>query len=349
VHWYTESTRPEAVLARSQLNEWYCGFDDPDDKFAARLRSEVDADHLQAIDELYVHQLLRLRWEDVRYEEGGVGTDFRIYEAGRPFVAVEVLSLFQRQDWSDQQVTHWRIADSINARLSPTHGYFVRMKVQQADRDPSPKRLTKFLREGLSGLPSYEELAGRVSSRADLPSAHYAEDGVSIEVSFVPMRAGAAADLDDDTRIIGIGAITGGMVNSGERLKDRIAAKAGGRYDIAVPFLIAVGIHDSFCSAEQVMDALYGKGAVEVATSSWTRRHDGLFGVDRVRANGRHTRVSAIAAIKGLYIGRDESPNLAVYDNPLALMPWPTDALPFARRFGIRESAPEGFTMDWLE
>jgi hypothetical protein len=99
VHWYSESTRPEAVAARTQVNEWYDDFPDPNGKFAKRVRSENDVDHVQAVDELIVHHILRQTNDDVRYEVGDVGPDFRIYEDGKCVGGVEVLSLFERKDW----------------------------------------------------------------------------------------------------------------------------------------------------------------------------------------------------------------------------------------------------------
>ena len=53
------------------------------EKLARRLRSEWTPEHLGALDELFVHQLLVQRWTDVRYEESGEGPDFRIYDSGR--------------------------------------------------------------------------------------------------------------------------------------------------------------------------------------------------------------------------------------------------------------------------
>lgn len=73
LHWFTESTRPEAVASRQTVNGWYKDFPDVDGKFAARLRSEVNVDHYQALDELYVHHILRQTHDDVHYEVGEVG------------------------------------------------------------------------------------------------------------------------------------------------------------------------------------------------------------------------------------------------------------------------------------
>ena len=71
VNWIAESTQPLAVAARRAVNAWYSGFPDPEAKLAARLRSHDDTVHHGALDELHIHHLLRQRYPDVRYEEGG--------------------------------------------------------------------------------------------------------------------------------------------------------------------------------------------------------------------------------------------------------------------------------------
>ena len=55
VHWFTESTRPEAAASRQIVNAWYAEIPDPNCKFASRLLSEYDIEHYQAVDELHVH------------------------------------------------------------------------------------------------------------------------------------------------------------------------------------------------------------------------------------------------------------------------------------------------------
>lgn len=248
VHWFTESTRPEAVASREVVNGWYREFPDPDGRFAARLRSKVNVDHYQALDELYVYHLLR-HTHDIHYEVGDVGPDFRVYEEGACVGGVEVLSLFQREDWSVDERRHWRLADELNRRILPTDGYLVDFEIEGAQQDPPPRRVADFIRRELARLPPHRELLqglGDRVTRAERPSAIYCRDGVRIRMNFLPMVAGARAKSDPDSRIVGTGPVIGGMVNSAERLRDRIVAKAGGRYDIAdVPFVVAVGVHDT--------------------------------------------------------------------------------------------------------
>ncbi|MEV6350781.1 hypothetical protein [Actinoplanes sp. NPDC051851] len=69
VNWFLKSTRPEASEARRVVNDMYARFLDPSGRFRSRLRSQKDALHRSALDELLVHDLLsrtyRVEHEDV--------------------------------------------------------------------------------------------------------------------------------------------------------------------------------------------------------------------------------------------------------------------------------------------
>ncbi len=324
VHWFTESTRSEAAASRAAVNLWYRELDDPGGRFAQRLRSETDVDHYQALDELHVHHLLRSGHDDVRYEEGGVGPDFRVYEGGELVGAVEVLSLFERADWDHEQRRHARLADELDRRVPPTAGYFVDFEIERCEREPAPPdRFADFVSRRIAQLPDPQDLRLPPDVRRhDLPSAQYEHDGCRISVRFIPMRAGAAARRDPDARIVGMGPITGGMVNSGLRLRDRLVSKAGSRYELAgAPFLVAACIHDFLCSDDQVLDALYGGEVVVVGLGQLVRRQDGFFGIDPARRMGRNTRVSAVGVISRFNPWMPEDADVAVLENPYAGIP----------------------------
>ena len=63
------------------------------------------------------------------------------------------------------------------------------------------------------------------------------------------------------TRIVGTGAVIGGFVDSGQRLKDRLNAKRKKGYtlDPDVPFVLVVGDHDPFCGDLELLLAIYGR------------------------------------------------------------------------------------------
>lgn len=345
VHWLTESTRPEATASRQTVNRWYASFPDVDGKFAARVRSENDVDHHQALDELHVHHLLARHNPDVRYEEGGVGPDFRIYNGGTCVGAVEVLSLFEREDWDQEQRRHDRLADELDRRVPPTAGYFVNFKIEVAEREPAPRRFAEFVERRIAELPPYDQFEiGTGPGRPQLPSAVYERDGCRISIEFWPMKPGAATLDNPDGRITGLGHLTSGFVNSSLRLRDRLTDKAGGRYEIdGFPFLVVAGVHDSFCTDDQVIDALYGQEAVVIATSQLTRYNDGFFGLDRERSVGRNTRVSAVGVVSGRRLWQDGAADVAILENPYQAVQWPHERFAPTRVFGpVRDAATPG-------
>lgn len=348
VHYLIESTRPEAIAYREFVNRWYENFPDPSGEFAARLRSEVDVDHQQALDELFVHQRLCHRFSDIRYEEGGIGPDFRAYENGRCAVAIEVVSLFQREDWRAPQRRHMRLADEVNRRISPTAGYMVSFDIEKADRDPAPRKFAEFLKRRLNELPPHEQLAMQpLVERSELTTALYEDSGIRIKVRFLPMMPDTKAKTDPDTRVVVTGPMIGGAVNSGARLKDRLAAKAGARYEIdGVPYLIVAGIHDTMCSDTQVLWARYGSATVEIPSGRPIRQNDGFFGIDKKRVDGRQRRVSAVATVQRDAISEPEDADVAIFHNPFPAKSWPQSALSGNREFGPVEEHEDLVRLD---
>jgi hypothetical protein len=336
VRWFTESTRAEAVISRTVVNDWYKDFLDPERHFAERLRSELDRDHYQALDELHIHNLLKQHHDDVRYEEGGVGPDFRVYGDGYCVGCVEVLSLFQREDWSAEEQRHWRLADELNRRVPPVDGYFVNFEVEAAKQEPAPRRVAEFVQREIAKLPPHDQFKlPKDPKETDLPGAVYERDGVRIRMTFIPMRADAPTKSDPDGNIVGMGPTIGGFVNSGERLKERVVAKAGGRYAITgVPFVVAVGMHDMVCTDDQVVRGIYGSESIVVATGKLVRQNDGVFGIDGEHPEGRHRRVSAVAVVNRLRVWESDIADVAIYDNPSATYPLPDNLLPGSRRPG---------------
>lgn len=315
VHWFTDITRPEAATSRDVVNSWYRDFPDRDGRLLRRLRSQRDTEHFQAIDELYVHHLLREGHEDVRHEEGDGAPDFRVYERGALLAAVEVVSLFQPDVWEADERRHARLADQLNVRVRPTAGYWVDFDIEYADRDPPPGPFASFVRLEVAKLPPHEQ--------GTTFCASYNPPGIQITVTFIPMAVGSPLKSDPSATIVAAGGGGGGLVTAAQRLKDRVSSKAGGRYEIeGVPFAVAVGVHDWSCTNDQVHEALYGPTADGTS----------LFGVDKERPEGRYTRLSAVVVVADLHVWEPDAADVAVYDNSHARRRLPDSLLAAVRR-----------------
>jgi hypothetical protein len=349
VHWYTTITREEAVGSRATLNRWYADFPDPDGALAARLRSETDSEHFQAIDELVVHHILRQRWSDVRYEENGAGPDFRVYESGRYRGGIEVASIFEREDWSDEQRRYGRLADALNDKIKPTAGYGLRLEIK-GDGEPTVRKFVAFLTRLLAELPDPDN-SPPIESLDDCRTEVYAEDAVRVRVTFLPMAPGSNRRHDPDSQLVVMGPMIGGYGNTAERIRDRVYAKAGGRYQLNdAPFLIAVGLSmPLFQTDHDMVTALYGTEAVNIGSGTTFHRNDGVFGFDPHELDGRSQRVSAVAFLQQVRLWRPDEIAVSVMVNPYPLHEWPPELLSATRWFGQVGETAGKMQFDWCD
>jgi hypothetical protein len=260
VVWLQRSTQAEAVAARRRVNAWYPYFPDPNGQLAAKLTSINNEVYYGALDELYVHQVLRQVEPDVCYEEGGQGPDFRVYRDGHQILAVEVLSLFLRPEWARQARRHGELTDRLNRTFRP-QGYFLHVEVLLQNRNLPLKALTRAAGAFLQELPDPQAATAAYERGEPLPWRDVERDGVYVRFEALPMKPKAASLTDPEARIVGMGPMIGGPVDSHERLKERLNGKRKKPYvlDPEVPYVLVVGNHDPFCSDLQLLMAIYGR------------------------------------------------------------------------------------------
>jgi hypothetical protein len=151
--WFTTVTRPEAIEGRRIINELYSRFPDASGRMHADLQAADNNRFFSALDELYVYDLLA-RHYDVAYEEGeGTGTraDFRLYRDQRYVGALEVFSLFQRDDWTTEERHHASLADEINKRL-PLTTHTLMFDIRRWAGTPNLRYLLRWLNATLDEL-----------------------------------------------------------------------------------------------------------------------------------------------------------------------------------------------------
>ena len=354
VHWFTESTHEVAIAGRANVNRWYEAFPDPEGKLARRLRSEMDSEHLGALDELFVHQLLAQRWTDVRYEENGEGPDFRIYDSGRYLAGMEVVSLFEREDWDAQQRRWRRVADELNEQIRPTAGYMLGLEFDHdTNAAPTTRNFVAFLLRQLAELPDPEEF--RDLDHTHWPLAEYREPPVRIRVRFIPMLGDPSSRFDPEIRIVAMGPSMGGEVNTAKRIRQRVNDKAGGRYQIdTAPFLVAVALHDLFQNDHEIETSMYGTQAVQMSgtvqvAAQIVRYNNGVFGADGQSPEGKNRRLSAVAFLQRLLPSQPQSAEVSVLVNPFASHIWPPEVLPATRWFGEVGSTDTELTYAWRD
>jgi hypothetical protein len=337
VNWYLESTRREAAAGRAQINQLYASFPDPSGLFLARLRSANNADHLGALDELFVYERMAQRHR-VAYEEGGEGPDFRAYTGDENVAGVEVLSIFMRQDWSSEEQRHGRLRDELNSRVALS-SHIISFEIKRWDREPRMRDIADWVRRII------DELAPPDSGNVELARHTFRSKAVELDFTFFPRQSDSPPK--PTARIVALGPSLGGWVNSDLRLRDALDAKAGNRYDLrSRPFAILIGVHDVFCSLDQIMDALLGGEQVAVATGNVSRRGDGFYGSSQRYPNGKNRRVSCVFALHDWMPGVSE-PRLLRFDNPFCEMEFPVDVLPADFRLGVAERSQQGIRFGW--
>jgi hypothetical protein len=349
VNWYRESTRPEAVLARRNINDWYRSFPDRDGKLARKLRSERNAEHIPALDELFTHHVLSQRpGQSITYEEGGRGPDFRLYRRRELVGSVEVLSLFQKREWTKEEERHARLADGLNKRLDLSHGYFVTFQIVESDANLSPAKFAEWVRRQLKQLPNVRDgSAARFPlERSEQPIA-YEPRGARIDVRFLPLYPDRVPEPGGTDRIVAAGPLIFGLVADSERIRDRVAEKAGQRYELReAPYLVLVVVHSSLCDNWDFINALYGSSAVDVRSGEATRKHDGLFGLHQGKWKSR--RLSAVCGMAERYTITPEETGRTLYHNPGAHHRWSSDLLDANREFGVSTETDQSVQLDWL-
>jgi hypothetical protein len=343
VSWFRESTRPEAVEGRRVINDLYSRFPDTTGRMVAELRSTDDRRLYSALDELFVHDLL-IRHYRVGYEEGaGTRPDFRLYRGGACMGVVEVLSLFQREDWTAEQRRHDQIADAINERLPLTTHSLV-LDIRRWDATPSVRHIVAWLGEAIARLQA--DPAAFAVGEFGTATAAYTSRAAEIVFEFIPLRAGYGVSAGD--RIVVSGAATGGSIDSADRLRDRLDQKAG-KYELGgKPFAIVIGAHDSWCSIEEVHQALTGTPAVVVATGEAVRHGDGFFGNGRHHPDGKRPQVSAVYSLHEWFPGGPNRPRITRFDNPFAANEFPHDVLPYTGHWGVQHRDTRRVQAGWL-
>ena len=164
------------------------------------------------------------------------------------------------------------------------------------------------------------------------------------------MKPNAASLTDPDACIVGMGPMIGGPVDSHERLKERLNGKRKKPYvlDPSVPYVLAVGNHDPFCSDLQLLMAIYGRdweALIGGRGPLWQHelKFSGFFGIGKGETR-YNTRFSAVAVISGSVLFHHLSAmQWLVFGNPHARVRLPDGLLPTTHRFQALDGSRWGW------
>ena len=277
------------------------------------------------------------------YEEGiGTHPDFRLYRGPQYVGMVEVLTLFQRNEWDADERRHSQLAEEINRRVTLTT-HSITFDIQRWDGTPNIKHLVHWLRSSIGELwgPPAAPNCGAAG-----PVRTYTSRGTEITFELLPLPPGFHIAADD-AAVVG-GVCTGGLIDTAARLRDRLDTKAGKYRADGKPYAIVVGARDRWCEVDEIHRALTGTPSVVVRTGEAVRRGDGFFGVGREHPQGKHRQVSAVYSLHNWFPGGPYRPRITRFDNPFAMSPFPDDALPHGGHWSILRRDTGRLTAEWL-
>lgn len=346
VNFLVQSTWKVAIEARSVINGWARHFP-ARSQIEQRLKASNDIDHYGAIDELFIHSLLANMNSDIRYEEFGRGPDFRLYGNDSLVAAVEVASLFMKEEWQREWRNYGYVADALNERLAP-RGLYLQVEPQVLSTYPSKKQLVGFANQyidAVEALVPYSQ--GDLDGPIEIPSQCFEGEGFAIRFQLLPFRSSRAPE--EQGSVAAVGPAIGGIINSSERLRGVLRAKLPGRYELEeVPYAIAVCNHDMFCSVETVSIALYGSERVVFSTDGEDARPfraaDGFFGKDQKHPEGRNRRVSGVVFISELASWAPDEAKSYFLPNPYAAFEWPRQIIPVRHRLECADQSSDSWT-----
>ncbi|MFI5936271.1 hypothetical protein [Actinoplanes sp. NPDC051494] len=343
VTWFAEVTRPAAVEGRRIINEFYARFADTTGRMLDDLRSTDDRRFCSALDELYVHEQLIQHYR-VGYEQGArTQPDFRLYRDQEYVGTVEVLTLFERDDWEKEARCHAWLEGEIN-RLVPLSTHSLTFDVHSWASTPNVRHLERWLKAALEELKQDPDALQR--DETGTPEKRYVGRYAEITFQFHPLPR-HFQPTGQEPSVIG-GPAMGGMIDSAVRLRSRLDAKAG-KYDLDDrPFALVIGVRDSWCTIDEIHEALVGSSAVVIANGQAVRLGDGFFGVGRNNPAGKRKQVSSVFSIHEWFPGGPYLPRTTRFDNPFATHPFPDDALPFQGHWGVKQRDEKRVLADWL-
>jgi hypothetical protein len=313
----------QARAARETINNWYGSFADRRGMVLSRLRSDKDAEILQAVDELYVHHLLSRSCQP-RYEEDQTSPDFRLYRSSDYVAGVEIFTQFAEQSFSSEISRNAVLVDAINSRVRAT-SWYLSLTVRSWEHQPRVRDVTRWLENVIDDLP----VPASDLTRENYPTATYSRPEVTLEFTFLPRCRTTAP-----TGGIVIGPVVAQFVKPGRRLRESLGQKSGGKYNHRDrPFAVLVSVRDFVCETEDIVNALYGDDAITYAidqpgSARAIRKRNGLFGISSDRPAGRNRRLSCVFALMpGWTPGSNELPTIYRFDNPFAEQEFPDDLI----------------------
>ena len=330
--------------ARKTLEIWFARF--PEEKkgdIRGRFRGD-DRQHLGALMELAIHEVLRAIGTRVQVDPDfdGRSPDFAVTYQGITTV-VECTVVQKSDDDFNAANRENTIKEAVN---SIDTGQFVLAwrRLLPGSTQPSTHRLCNDIKNWVSSLDADEEMARLKQGYGPREMEFCFGNEWKLRLGAIPVGSGNLGE--EDKRAIGVEVIGGGFRQDDSRLRVALAKKAGKYRYLDSPYLIVAGSAIVIADFEDMLTAMVGREVPRPYVEPHgteiqdhiTYRVDGLLG-SRSRPRNRH--VSAVLYKPRLgniwtVCGTDDPWQLV--HNPWAKAPLPSGMFTFATEWVLESN-----------
>lgn len=262
------SARPDWQEVRVVLEKWFAGYPSVGAAdLRSRFRSRMDRSHWGAWWELYSFTLLsslgfavsvhpQLSTGSRRPDFHAVGHDERLFVEATSTTSGIV------DDDRDPEREAW-IEEAINATDNPD--FFVHLDFDETGTErPSRVEVTREVDAWLATLDP-DQVLRAYELTGELPIFAFAVRDWKLKLRAIPKSRNAAGKHREEgtSRLVGMGPITGGMVDDVERIRDAIDEKRKAYGRLADPLVVAHLSLSSTADDETITEVLFGNLAVE--------------------------------------------------------------------------------------
>lgn len=340
------SARPEAENVRQLIESFFNNY--PESQRATlrdRLRSRVDKDHISALFELVLHELLlRMNYKVIAIEPTLPNTrrspDFLVEAtSGQRFYLEATLATGKSQLEEGAATRLDEILEAIDNIESPD--YLLSIKWEGgARRVPARAQLTGPIIEWLGGL-QYDHVARAYAGDLQVPRLDIEIEGMRLSIKPVPRTKSRGIS---GQRAIGVERASVNWIQPHVALKKAVAKKASRYGNLELPYIVAVSSADFSLNLDVELDALFGSAAVQIRHNNgvivaqrYVRNPDGLW---RGPNGPQNTRVTGVLSMHGLSAWQLALRRCRILYNPWAQHPLCVD-LPMIDTLAVVDGASQ--------
>jgi hypothetical protein len=301
------SDRDEAERVRDLIEDMFSRYPvEAQDMLRTRLRSVDDYQHMGAVFELVLHELLlRSGCQVLSIEPSLDGTDrspdfLAQTEAGARFYLEASLATgrSRAQEGADRRLRE--ALQAIDSVRSPD--FFLDVHIAGTPAAPvSGRRLRRRLEGWLETL-NYEQIIAQANHEATAnPACTYEEHGVRFRIAVIPRDQ--TRGITERRRAIAGRTLAPLSVQPQEPIRTAVLGKAGRYRDLDAPYIVAVNALSTYAREGDAIDALFGTEIVSVrqtAEGFEDRTGRDTDGVWYGPGGPVHTRVSAVLSTERL-------------------------------------------------